>query len=181
MGAHLVFLDESGFLMIPNLLRTWAPRGHTPVHRHRYRHDRVSVISAISVSPRRQRLGLYYQLCLDNIGRWGVCAFLRHLLRHLRGPLIVLLDNSQTHKGGPLDELQKRHPRLRIEYFPAYAPELNPDEGVWALTKRQLANGRPNDMDELLVQLLTALRGLKRTPKKLRGCIRQSSLPPFLH
>jgi hypothetical protein len=36
-------------------------------------------------------------------------------------------------------------------------------------------------MDELLVQLLTALRGLKRTPKKLRGCIRQSSLPPFLH
>lgn len=180
MGAHLVFLDESGFLLIPNLLRTWAPRGATPLHRHRHSHDRVSVISAISVSPLRQRVGLYYQLCLDNIGRWGVCFFLRHLLRHLRGPLIVLLDNSQTHKGSALDELRRRHPRLHVEYFPAYAPELNPDEGVWSLAKRQLANSRPDDLDELLVQLLTVLRDLRRDPRRLRGCIRRSELPPFL-
>jgi len=90
------------------------------------------------------------------------------------------LDNSQTHKGGLLDQLQSRHPRLRIEYFPAYAPELNPDEGVWSLAKRKLANGRPDNLNELLVQLLTTLRELRRTPRKLRGCIRQSDLPPFL-
>ena len=90
------------------------------------------------------------------------------------------MDNSQTHKGGLLDERQKRQPRLRTEYFPVCAPELNPDEGVWSLAKRKLANDCPNDMDESLVQLLTALRELRRTPKKLRGCIRQSSLPPFL-
>ena len=143
-------------------------------------HDRVSVISAISVSARRQRLGFYYQLCLDNIGSWGVCSFLRHLLRHLRGPLIVLLDNSQTHKGPALGQLLRRHPRLQVEYFPAYAPELNPDEGVWSLAKRKLSNSRPDDMEELLVQLLNVLRDLRRSPKKLRGCIRQSELPPFL-
>ena len=94
LGAHLVFIDESGFLLIPNVLRTWAPRGQTPIHRHRYRRDKISVIAGISVSPRRQRLGLYYRLCLCNIGQLETCEFLRHLLRHLRGPIIVELSRS---------------------------------------------------------------------------------------
>ena len=59
LNAHLAFLDESGFLLIPTLRRTWAPRGQTPLLRHRYQHDKISAISAVTVSPRRQRLGLY--------------------------------------------------------------------------------------------------------------------------
>ena len=62
----------------------------------------MSVISAVSVSPQRQRLSLYYYLFYDNIGQEEVSLFLRHLLRHLRGEVIVLLDNSTTHKGQPL-------------------------------------------------------------------------------
>src|SRR5262249_46654623 len=53
-GAHLAFLDESGFLLIPNVRKTWAPVGHTPQLRHSYRHDRVSVISALTVAPQRR-------------------------------------------------------------------------------------------------------------------------------
>ena len=56
LNAYLVFLDESGFLLIPTVRRTWAPRGQTPVLYHRYRHDKVS---AITVSPVRQHCGLY--------------------------------------------------------------------------------------------------------------------------
>src|SRR6516164_3708428 len=63
LGAHLVFADESGFMLIPNLVRTWAPAGQTPIHRHRQgRRDKISVISGISLSPRRHRLSLYYLL-----------------------------------------------------------------------------------------------------------------------
>lgn len=143
MGAYLVFVDETGFLLIPTVLRTWAPRGQTPVHRHRYERDKISVISGLSVIPQRQRLGLYFRLHpRRNIGQAEVCEFLRYLLRHLRGPVIVLLDNSATHKGAPLRALCQRHPRLHVEYFPAYAPELNPDEAAWSLAKRALVNGR---------------------------------------
>src|SRR5207245_3368127 len=85
LGAHLVFADESGFLLIPNVAKTWAPVGQTPIHRHAYRRDKISVISGISVSPKRQRLNLYYYLFYENIGQEEVCLFLRHLLRHLRG------------------------------------------------------------------------------------------------
>src|SRR5256884_6367669 len=51
----------------------------------------------------------------ENIGQEEVCVFLRELLRHLRGPIIVLLDNSSTHKGEPLEKLRARHPRLKID------------------------------------------------------------------
>jgi len=162
------------------VVKTWAPRGQTPVHRHCYRRDKISVISGVSVSPKRQRLGLFYQLYFNNIGHQEVCFFLRDLLRHLRGPVIAILDNSQTHHGEPLARLQRRHSRLRIEHFPSYAPELNPDEGVWALAKRDLANGCPHNVDELMRDLIRSIDRIRRSPTKLRGCIRQSELPPFL-
>ena len=181
LGAHLVFADESGFLLAPLVARTWAPQGCTPLQRHRQgRRDKISVISGISVSPQRQHLGLYYLLFFDNIGQEEVCRFLRERRRHLRGPVIVLLDNSSTHHGGPLAKLLRRHPRLHIEHFPAYAPELNPDEGVWSLAKRELANGCPLDVNELMDDILRSINGLRTSAEKLRGCILQSDLPRFL-
>jgi transposase len=180
LGAHLVFIDESGFLLIPSVRKTWAPRGQTPLVRFWQRHDRISVISGLSVSPRRRRFGLYYQLHLANIRAPEVCAFLRHLLRHLRGAVIVLWDNGRIHRGPLIQELCRRVPRLRLVPFPPYAPELNPDEGVWSITKADLANGRPDEVEALRVHLLGSLTRLRRSQRDLRGCITQSDLPLFL-
>jgi transposase len=181
MGAHIVFADESGFQLMPNVVRTWAPQGQTPIHRHRQgRRDKISVISGISVSPKRHHLGLYYLLFLANIGQEEVGRFLQELLRHLRGPVMVLLDNSSTHQGEPLQKLLDRHPRLHLEHFPSYAPELNPDEGVWSLAKRELANSCPDDVDELMEDIIRSINGIRTSPRKLRGCIVQSDLPSFL-
>jgi transposase len=175
-----VFADESGFLLIPNVVKTWAPVGRTPVHHHVYRRDKISVISGICVSPKRQRLSLYYYLFYDNIGQQEVCLFLRHLLRHLPGRVIALLDNSSTHKGQPIEKLLRRHPRLQIEHFPSYAPELNPDEGVWCQAKRTLANSCPQNVDQLMDDIIRTINGIGRSKKKLRACIEQSELPSFL-
>lgn len=161
------------------MVKTWAPRGCTPIHRHRQKRDKISVISGISISPKRQRLSLYYHLYYDNIGQQEVCLFLRQLLRHLRGTVIALLDNSSTHGGEPLRKLLRQHSRLRIEHFPSYAPELNPDEGVWSLAKRELANGCPHDIEELMNDVIRSIHGIRRSPAKLRGCILQSDLPLF--
>ena len=164
------------------MVRTWAPQGQTPIHRHRQgRRDKISVISGISLSPRRRRLGLYYLLFFDNIGQEEVCRFLRELLRHLRGPLIVLLDNSSTHAGNPPPPNSfTGNPRLRIEYFPSYAPELNPDEGVWSLAKqrtRQRLSPRRGSVDAK--SFYRFRQQVRRSPKRLRGCILESELPSF--
>src|SRR5437588_1153513 len=181
MGAHIVFADESGFQLIPNVVRTWAPQGQTPIHRHHQgKREKISVISGISVSPKRHHLSLYYLLFFDNIGQQEVCKFLQEVLRHLRGPVFVLLDNSFTHQGKPLQDLLYRHPRLSLEHFPSSAPELNPDEGVWSLSKRELANSCPDDVVELMEDVMRSINSLRTSPAKLRGCIVQSDLPSFL-
>ena len=102
------------------------------------------------------------------------------MLRHLRGPVIVLLDNSSTHQGEPFEKLLDHHPRLYLEHFPSYAPELNPDEGVWSLAKRELANSCPHDVDELMEDVIRSINGIRTSSEKLRGCIVQSELPSFL-
>ncbi|MGH9316985.1 MAG: IS630 family transposase [Thermoanaerobaculia bacterium] len=180
LGAHLVFVDESGFLLIPSVCKTWAPCGQTPLLYHRQRRDRISVISGISVSPRRRRLGLYSCLHAKNIQHPEVRAFLRYLLRHLRGPVVLVWDNGSIHKGDAIRALCHAFPRLHLYRFPGYAPELNPDEGVWKLAKQGLANGRPDTQRELWRHLRLSLDRIRLSPQRLRGCIRQSDLPPFL-
>jgi transposase len=180
LGAHIVFVDESGFLLIPPVRRTWAPRGQTPVHRHHQKRTRISVISGLSVSPDRKRVGLYWCFHFENIKQPDACAFIRHLLKHLRGHVIVLWDNGTPHKGDPIRDLCRRYKRLHLERFPPYAPELNPDEGVWAALKNTLANGRPDDIDELCQHLLDEIQSLQHSQATLRACIHESDLPPFL-
>jgi transposase len=177
LGAYIVFVDESGFMLTPTVRRTWAPVGCTPLIRHHFANERISVISGISVSPTRKRLGLFGTFFWDNIAQEEVVAFLHEVLRHLRGSVIALLDNSNVHKGASVKKLCRRFPRLHLEYFPAYAPDLNPDEAVWGLLKTKLANGRPDDLQELAEQLQVEFRNLAQSQSKLRGCIRQSELP----
>jgi transposase len=177
LGAYLIFIDESGFMLTPTVRRTWAPVGCTPLVRHHFANERISVISGISVSPTRRRLGLFGVFFWDNIGQDEVVAFLHQVLRHIRGHIIAVLDNSSTHHGQPLRELCQRIPRLHLEYFPSYAPELNPDEAVWALLKGKLANGRPEHIQELEEDLQKEFRQLAGSQSKLRGCIHQSDLP----
>jgi putative transposase len=147
---------------------------------HPYKRDKISLISGVSVSPQRQRLGLYYLLFYHNLGQEEVVLFLRELLRHLRGQVMVLLDNSTIHKGEPIEELRRQHPRLHIEYFPSNAPELNPDEGVWCQAKGSLANGCSKDLEELTEDVMRAVDAIKSSPDKLRACIEASELPSFL-
>ena len=180
LAAHLVFIDESGFLLIPSVLKTWSPVGQTPVLHHRYRHDRISAISGIAVSPKRFHCTLYCQLYEDNIQGEEVVVFLRHLLRQIPGHLIVLLDNGKTHRNDSVEELLARTSRLHLEPFPRYAPELNPDEGVWNHLKKTLANGRPDTQAELMDVLSDEICSLAASQTLLRGCINQSGLPLFL-
>lgn len=70
-------------------------------------------------------------------------------------------------------------PRLHLESFPSYAPELNPDEGVWSYLKGKLANGRPDDIEELQNYLQDEIRAMSGEDRILRGCILQSDLPFF--
>jgi hypothetical protein len=117
--------------------RTWAPKGKTPILRSWGRHrDKVSVIAALSVAPPLRRLGLYFLADPKHyVAAETVVKFLRALLKHLRGRVIVVWDGGSNHKGPLVRALCARYPRLHLERLPAYAPELNPVEQVWSHLK----------------------------------------------
>jgi transposase len=179
-GAHLAFLDESGFFLLAAVRRTWGPQGQTPILPAWDRRDRISVISAITVSPVRQRLNLCFRLLPTNCNAKAadVVDFLRLLQETVGGPLTVLWDRHGIHrKAGVVQEYLAKHPAIVTEDFPGYAPELNPDEQVWNWTKRgPLANRAADDADWLFDQLIDALTELQQRPDLLAAFVDHSGL-----
>ena len=106
---------------------------------YNYRHDRLSALAALTVSPKRQHMGLYLHWQPHNFQAIDVAEFLRALLRHLRGHVILLWDRGSIHRGPAIEAVCQAHPRLHLEEFPAYAPELNPPSRSGTTSK---ANGQ---------------------------------------
>lgn len=164
-------------MLIPTRGRTWGPEGHTPLIRYNYKHDRISALAALTVSAQRQRMGLYARFQQQNFKAVDVAEFLRKLLRHLRGQVILLWDNSRIHKGSPMAQVRQDYPRLHIEWFPGYAPELNPVEFVWKDFKGHTANSLLRDKQHIRQQLQANKRRVSRTQAKLRSFVLASHLP----
>jgi putative transposase len=144
----------------------------------RGRRHKISAISALTVSPRRNKLALYARFYRDkNIRSPDVAEFLRHLLKHLRRPVVLLWDDGTPHKGGPAKQFILRHPRLHIYRFPGYSPELNPAEFIWTNLKRALANSVPHDDRHLKRLLHPPLQRLRQSQNLLWSCIEASELP----
>ena len=122
-------------------------------------------------------MGLYARFQQDNFHALDVARFLRQLLRHLRGHIILLWDGGAIHKGPVIAELRRRHPRLHVERFPAYAPELNPVEQVWGDFKGHMANSLPLHKQDVRVSLHNNARRARRTQDKLRSFVLASELP----
>ncbi len=143
------------------------------------RRDKVSTIAAISVAPRRRRLGLYWRTDpVRYIDAAGVAAFLRGLLRHLRGGVIVARDGGSNHKGPLIREFLSRYPRLHLERLPGYAPALNPVEMVWSYLKYGLmANFVPRHVRHLDGVVRGHLGELGERPAMIRSLWKGSKLP----
>ena len=180
LGAHLVLLDESGMLLAPLVRRTLAPRGQTPLLLHKAKHrEKVSLIAALTLSPSRHHLGLYFSSLLNSsFNHVGVAWFLRQLLKYLRGPVVVIWDRGPMHRGPEIRKLLEDYPRLTIASLPAYAPDLNPVEQVWNYLKwSRLCNFAPIDCQELDQAAFGELQAIRKDKDRLRSFWRGSELP----
>lgn len=165
-----MFLDESGFMLQPLVRRTWAPRGSRPVLDVWQRHDRLSVIGALALAPQRRRKSLYFHVQSSNILTPDVLAFVHGLRRQLRRPLTLVWDRWQVHRSAERWLALHAADWLKIEYLPAYAPELNPVEGVWGHTKSHaLGNYEAIDVFDLDDTVNQALWDLHDTPRLLQS------------
>lgn len=169
--------------MAPLVRRTWAPRGRTPDFVQsgvRGSREKVSVAAALWLSPRRDRLGLYFQTLVNGyFNNWYVTAFLEAMLHDLDGRFVVVWDGGPMHKGDPIYRLTDHFAdRLCLEALPAWAPMLNPTEPLWGWLKYdQLCNYAPQNATELDGTVVAELATVKEDQKFLRGLYHASELP----
>ena len=133
--------------------------------------DHLSVISAIS--PEGQ---LYLSMQETAFDSDGVVAFLELLLQEIAGKLLIIWDGAPIHRSKTIQQFLSDGAAARIwlTRLPAYAPDLNPDEGIWHHLKHvDLKNTCCEDMPDLRQKLTTATDTLKQQPEIIKACFAQ--------
>jgi putative transposase len=184
-GAWIVFEDEAGQNLRPPKARTWAPRGHTPVVAVSGKGSgRVSIAGLVCLKPGR-RGRLFYRVLIHR-GRKGerrsfaedhYAALITAAHHQLHAPIILCWDNLNTHISAVMRRFIEAHTDwLTVVRLPAYAPELNPTEGVWAHLKRDLGNLVACSVDQLAATVKTLLKRIQYRPELIDGFLAQTGL-----
>jgi len=159
----LVFVDESGFYLLPGKARTYAPEAHTPILHEWQTRDHLSVMGSVTPTGK-----LYVLVRQESLNGLHTIEFLKHLIRHLGPRLLVIWDGSPIHRRVLVtDFLQTANARgVRIERLPAYAPDLHPVEGAWQQLKHvEMRNLTALDLEELHLDLHLAIGRLRQKPR----------------
>ncbi len=153
------------------MVRTYAPVGQTPILHEQLSRDHLSAISGITLEGKLLMMEQERSFKSEDVVR-----FLRHLLRQISGKLLVIWDGSPIHRGGAVKDFlaSGASSRLQLEQLPGYAPDLNPDEGIWKHLKYvELKNLCCQSLSELKVELRKAKERLRHKRDVILGCIRQ--------
>jgi transposase len=167
-------VDQSGFYLLPGVVRTYAPVGKTPILRAPLGWQHLSAITGIIPE------GKLYLMVQERAYRSDdVVRFLKHLVRWIPEKLLVLWDGAPIHRSRVVKEYlaSGAAAQIHLEQLPAYAPELNPAEGIWNYLKRvELKNVGCQDIPHLRLELRRAKERLRHKVHVIQGCIKQPGL-----
>ncbi len=157
-------------MLQPTVRRTWAPKGKTPISYAWDRHDRLSVLTALTVSPQTRRIGLLLDVWPCNIDAVAVLAMLRGLRQRYPQGYLLVLDRWSVHRSAVRQLQERGDGRIEVEWLPGYAPELNPVEAVWQRTKyTDLANFTPEQSEHLRLEVEASLVKTRSKQEILRS------------
>jgi transposase len=141
-NALIAFEDESGVSLLPSVRATWAPRGHTPVLRHRFNWKRLSLAGALVYEPDGSDAHLVFELRPGAYNDETLIDFLNDLRDIEQRPVILIWDGLPARRSQRMTTwVQTQRGWLSVEQLPGYAPDLNPLEQAWGnLKSHELAN-----------------------------------------
>jgi hypothetical protein len=187
-GAWICFEDEAGHTLRPPKARTWAPRGRTPAVPVSGRGSgRISVAGLFCVRPGAEpgrRPHLLYRVKVHrarkgerrSFAETDYIALLDAAHQYLKAEIVVIWDNLNTHISAAMRQSVARRDWLHVVQLPAYAPDLNPTEGVWSHVKRSLGNLAVTHVDHLAGIVRNRLKRIQYRPELLTGFLTQTGL-----
>jgi transposase len=162
----IVFWDESGASLLPVTRRTWAPRGHTPVIRHRFKWKRCSMAAALCYRSRGGGAALAFHHQVGAYDTKTLIGALEGLRRFLGGQKATLVwDGLPAHRSLAMRAwLRCQRSWLVVEPLPGYAADLNPVEALWASLKgMELANLAGDTLDDTVAAAERGIQRIRRT------------------
>ncbi|MGE6758776.1 transposase [Corallococcus interemptor] len=163
-------MDETGSTFRARPGTTWAPVGRPPELRRVSMRREVSSVVALVAPSKRGEARLYARHFEGSVHGAQVVAALRHFRRKVGHPLVVVWDRLGAHHSNEVKRFVESHSSdFVLESFPAYSPELNPEEGCNSQVKCFMLNATPESTAELLRQVRAAFVRLGRHPATLRG------------
>lgn len=181
LRAVFCFYDESGFSERPTVRRTWALKGKTPFISSTGSWKNISATGIVATDASMKRVRALCTFTKGAVRKENTLLTLRHLLRHIQKPIALFWDGLAQHRAKIVREfLELRKNRFVIvERFPAYAPELNPQEYIWAASKtKDMANFCPIGDNGLLRRAQKSVMRIQNSPHILRGALKKSGLFP---
>lgn len=167
-------MDEAGFYLLPAVVKTYAPKGETPILKKAASREHLSAISGITLAGK-----MYMVIQEESFKGPHIVAFLKHLLKHIGPKILVVWDGASCHRAVVVKDFLKTEAgkQVWLEKLPAYAPELNPDEGIWNLLKNvELKNLCCQTLADLKKQLRKARERLRHKSRLILGCFKQVGL-----
>lgn len=167
-GRVILFLDESVFRLVPSVGKTYGPKGETPKIEETISRQRLPAISAISEDGKLY-FGLVEETTIDSA---NVIEFLNKLREQIDEKMTIIWDGAPVHRSNKIKKFLEEGgaEQIHLERLPAYAPELNPDEGVWSYLKSvELKNVCCFDLQELKERILDAVKRLKEKVEVCKG------------
>ncbi len=101
---------------------------------------------------------------------------LEHFRRCIGKPFIIIWDRSRTHRSKIMNAYLAKHPEIHIEFLPAYAPEVNPEEFCHGNVKRSIKNSVFLSKQEIRQKLDKRFAALRKRPVVLLGCFHHAGL-----
>jgi len=169
----IVFVDESGLSERPTRVRTWSPKGHTPLLQYSFDWDQLSVIAGVTV------WRFYFRFFSGSIKKEQVVEFLKALKAQIKGKLLIIWDGLSAHRSHLVrDYVEAQEGRIQLEPLPGYAPELNPAEYIWGHLKcHEIANLCASCIEEVRQIARRRLSSMQRRPALLAAFWKQAELP----
>ena len=177
--ACLVFFDETALSLTPNVRRTWAPRGQPPTLTHPFNWKKASMAAALCYGVRGGGAQLCFHVTAGNYDTETLIEVLGELRRFLGGEKATLLwDGLPSHRSRAMRAwLATQRSWLVVERLPAYAPDLNPTEGLWASLKAvELANLTSPTLAEVIDQAHRGIQRVRQTPHLAYSFLRHAGL-----
>ena len=173
-GRVIVFVDESGLSERPTRVRTWAPRGQTPVIQYSFTWKQLSLIAGVSLWK------FYFRLFPGTIKAPQCIEFLKALHGHIGRKLLIIWDGLAVHKSRMVrNYLAATGGDIQMEFLPPYCPEFNPVEYLFGhLKPHELGNFCPKDFAELADYARRRLRSMQQRRDTLVSAFwQQAELP----